>query len=100
MAAYIVTDERYPALYQRTFTTFVGGRVLHSTDAPAKAQYLPCLLIVQVAAADVLEWTDESDVTNTITFAAAGVHQLRIPAKTLTTNTTADSVTVCWSQKG
>jgi hypothetical protein len=99
MAAYPVIDNRYPPVYQRTFTTF--PRTLHSADAPANAQYLPSKLILQVATGDVLEWTDIDGVTNTITFTAAeaGLHSLRIPAVTLTANTTCN-VTVCWSQKG
>ena len=100
MAAFVPTDERYPANRQRTFSDFDPALVLHSTDAPAFAQHLPSLLIVNADTADVLEWTDVDDVVNTITFAAAGLYQLRIPAKTLTANTTVASVTVCWSERG
>jgi FtsP/CotA-like multicopper oxidase with cupredoxin domain len=100
MSAYPVTDERYPPVYQRTFTDFDPALTLHSTSAPTNAQYLPAELIVNHDTADVLEWTDVDGVTNTITFASAGVTRLRIPAVTITTNTTVVSVTVCWSGAG
>jgi len=102
MAAFVPTDERYPANRQRTFTDFTGGLTLHSTSAPALAQHLPSLLIVQAEATDVLAWTDVDGVTNTITFTAAtaGLHQLRIPAVTLTAACTVTAVTVCWNERG
>lgn len=100
MSAYPVTDERYPSVYQRTFTSFASPVLLHSTNAPTNAQYLPSALVVNADTGDVLAWTDVDDVTNTITFAAPWFGTLRIAAKTLTTATTVVSVTALWNGAG
>lgn len=100
MAAYPVSDESYPPVYQRTFSDFDPALTLHSTSAPERAQYLPSELIVNADTGDVLEWTDVEGTVNTITFAAAWFGTLRIPAVTITANTTVVSLTVCWHGGG
>jgi hypothetical protein len=103
MSAYPRRDEPFPPVYARTFSDFDPALTLHTAPtAPVDAQYLPAELIVQAEATDVLEWTDIEGTVNSITFTAAtaGLHRLRIPAATLTANTTVTAVTVLWSQAG
>lgn len=101
MAAYPVTDERYPPIYFRRFTDFDPALVLHSTDAPASAQHLPCQLVVEVGTADQhLDVTDADGVTAAVNFDAVGTYVLRLAPVTIAITTTVAAVTVCWSQKG
>lgn len=101
MAAYPVTDERYPPTLFTRFTSYVGGLVLHSTNAPLVAQHLPCQLIVEVTTADThLDVTDSAGTAVVINFDAVGTFVLRLAPVSLQSSTNVAAVTVCWSQTG
>ena len=56
---------------------------------------MPCQLLVNAAAGDVLAYTDNAGA-NSITFAAATVFVLRASINSIDGATTCDSVTVFW----
>lgn len=104
MSAYPRTDQIYPPTFFRRFTSLGTALVLHADasnggSAPTDVNYLPCLLIVEATATDVLQVTDVTGTVSAITFDATGTFELRLaPVSIGGASTNVNAVTVCWTQ--
>jgi hypothetical protein len=117
MAAYAINDGTYPPQYSKRFTSFASQLILHLDTANGGAapvvtgmgneviSYLPCQVVVEVAAAAVspnLDYIDGGGALVSMAFPAgvAGLYVLRMAPSTIETTTGEVAVTVFWSQKG
>ncbi len=115
MAAHPITDERYPPIYSKRFTSFASQLVLHLDTvnggaAPAiqstsgfgpAISHLPSQVVVEVTTADThFDYIDSAGALVAMNFDAVGTYILRMAPTSIETTTTVAAVTVFWSQKG
>ncbi len=115
MAAYAVSDERFPPQYSKRFTSFASQLMLHLdtanggsapviTGAANEAiSHLPCQVVVEADAGEHLDYIDGGGALVAMTFAGAagtsGTYVLRMAPTSIETTTNVTAVTVFWNQK-
>lgn len=75
MALVSVDSKRHPSVRWRTFAAG-AARVLHSTDAPAEAQFLPHKVVAFGGAGVNFVFVDVDGVTNTVALPASSIFMI------------------------